>query len=33
MEDMNEHEGEMGGENEEVEDGQYQGDADDIEGD
>ena len=33
MEDMNGHEGEMGGENEEVEDGQYQGDADDIEGD
>ena len=33
MEDMNGHEGEMGGENEEVEDGQYQGNADDIEGD
>ena len=29
-----EHEGEIGGENEEeVEDGQYQGDTDDIEGD
>ena len=31
--EMEEQEGEMGGENEEVDDGQYQGDADDIEGD
>ena len=30
--EMEEQEGEMGGENEEVDDGQYQGDADDIEG-